>query len=184
MLFRPSPRALLGLVAVPVLLLATACSGSVSVGSDPTVTAGDVESQVSKAMTDQGRTGVQVTCPNELEGTKGASTTCNATDDAGATQATVTVTSVDGTDVKFDISSVPVLAAADVAQKASEQLAAQVGAAAPDITCPGDLVGTIGATLVCTLNDAGQTYDTTLTVTDDGEGSIRFDIDVASTPSS
>ena len=154
MTLRPAPRALLGLVAVPALLLAAGCSGSVSVGAAKNVDASDVEAQVVKVL-----------------------------DDQGTMRATVTVTSIKGTSVKFDVDAVPVLSAQEAASKAAEQLAAQVGGAAPDVTCPDDLVGTVGTTMVCTLSDAGETYDTTLTVTDDGGGKVGFDIQVADSPS-
>ena len=178
------PRTVLvSLVAVPTLLLTAGCSGSVSVGAT-SVSASDVEKQVTSAITDQDRTGVTVDCPDDLEAKKGATVECDSTDESGHLRATVTVTSVEGTDVKFDIDALPYLTAEEAAQQAAEELAAQIGATTPpDIACPDELVGTVGNTMVCTLSDAGETYDTTLTVTDDTDGKTGFDIQVADTPS-
>lgn len=178
------PRAtLVGLVAVPMLLLTAGCSGSVTVGAE-SVSASDVEKQVTTAITDQDRTGVTVDCPDDLAAKKGATVECDSNHDTGHLRATVTVTSVDGTDVKFDIDARPYLTAEEAAQQAAEELAAQVGATTPpEISCPDELVGSAGNTMVCTLSDAGETYDTTLTVTDDDDGTTGFDVQVADSPS-
>jgi hypothetical protein len=178
------PRTVLvGLVTVPTLLLTASCSGSVEVGAN-SVSASDVEKQVTSAITDQDRTGVTVDCPDDLEAEKGATIECDSTHDGGNLRATVTVTSVEGSDVNFDIDALPYLTAEEAGQQAATELAAQIGASTPpDIVCPDELVATVGTTMICTLTDAGETYDTTLTVTDDANGETGFDIQVADTPS-
>jgi hypothetical protein len=54
----------------------------------------------------------------------------------------------------------------EVANTAAEELAAQTGQPKPDITCPEDLTGKVGATLRCTLTGTdGVTIGVTVKVT-------------------
>jgi hypothetical protein len=74
----------------------------------------------------------------------------------------VTVTSVAGDKVNFDI--VETVNKDDVAKQISDQLTQQFGRT-PDVTCPDNLKGDLGATTRCQLQDQGSTYGVTVTVT-------------------
>jgi len=65
----------------------------------------------------------------------------------------VTVTSVDGDRVNFDI--VETVSKDDVAKQISDQLAQQFGRTPEKVTCPNDLKGDVGATTRCELTDHG-----------------------------
>ena len=94
-----------GLLLAPALLL-TACSGSVSVGTDPAVPKTEVESQISTKLAEATTTGVaieSVTCPGDLTGKVGTTMNCTVTTAAGSGEVVVTVTSVDGTKVGFNV---------------------------------------------------------------------------------
>jgi predicted thioesterase len=92
----------------------------------------------------------------------------------------VTVTSVDGKTVNFDI--VQTVDKDAVAEQISEQLTQQVGRAPESVTCPSDLKGDKGATLQCELTDSGETYGVTVTVTSVKGGDVKFDFKVDDQP--
>lgn len=70
----------------------------------------------------------------------------------------------------------PKLSAGKLAATVSEKLAAQTGQPKPEITCPEDLVGTVGATTRCTLTGTdGRTLGVTITVSSVRNGQINFD---------
>ena len=82
-------------VAAPLVVLALALSGC-----SVTVAQSDLETEVGRD--EEGVTGVE--CDGDLDGTVGATQDCTATFDDGSTiDVVVVVTSVDGTDVLFDI---------------------------------------------------------------------------------
>ncbi|WP_244189314.1 DUF4333 domain-containing protein [Streptomyces incarnatus] len=94
------------LSAVAAGTLLTGCSGSVSVGkSEPKVSAGKLATTVSERLAAQtGRPKPHITCPEDLAGKVGSSTRCKLTADDGSTLGvTVTVTSVQGSQINFDI---------------------------------------------------------------------------------
>ncbi|MBJ8348229.1 DUF4333 domain-containing protein [Antrihabitans sp. YC2-6] len=68
------------------------------------VAATDVAEQISTTLSEQvGQVPDDVTCPDNLPATVGAELTCLLTDGPDQYDVAVTVTSVEGTDVKFDI---------------------------------------------------------------------------------
>lgn len=98
-----TPRRLLAVAAIAGTLAVTGCSVEASIG-DVTVDKADLAEQV-KPLAEQ-ITGVapdSVDCPDDLKGEVDATATCTA--DFGGEQHdfTATVTSVDGTDVEFDL---------------------------------------------------------------------------------
>jgi len=96
-----APRILLALL--PVVLVAAACSSSSAVRQ------ADVETKVTAAIEQAGVAAgsFTVACPGDLTGTVGNTMTCNVTKDGTTSQVLLTVTSVDGGTVDFDISDVP-----------------------------------------------------------------------------
>ena len=71
----------------------------------------------------------------------------------------------------------------DVATEISNQLKQEVGRAPESVTCPSDLKGEVGATLRCDLQDGGETYGVTATVTKVDGTNVKFDIKVDDEPS-
>ena len=99
--FVRAPRILLALV--PVALVVAACSSSSAVRQ------ADVETQVAAAIEQAGvpAGSFTVACPGDLSGTVGTTMTCDVTKDVTTSQVLLTVTSVDGGTVNFDIADVP-----------------------------------------------------------------------------
>jgi hypothetical protein len=94
------------LSAVAAGALLVGCSGSASVGaSDPKVSKGKLADTVAEQLAaTTGQAKPDITCPEDLVGKKGNSTRCKLTASDGSTLGvTVTVSSVDGDNVKFDI---------------------------------------------------------------------------------
>lgn len=88
------------LVAVPVL-------GVVALGlagCSQYVEKDELENQVSSSISQQGMSVDGVDCPDDLDGEKDATTTCTVTmQDGTEVKADITVTSVDGDQVRFNI---------------------------------------------------------------------------------
>ncbi|GAS95590.1 uncharacterized protein RMCC_2556 [Mycolicibacterium canariasense] len=171
-------------MAAPAMLAAAvalaACSFSASVG-DNTVSKDQVQNQISEKVTEQGGTKpASVTCPADLKAEIGATLDCTMSDGSKDYGVNVTVTSVDGKTVNFDI--VQTVDKNAVAEQISQQLSQQVGRAPESVTCPSDLKGDKGQTLRCQLTDSGETYGVTVTVTSVKGGDVKFDFKVDDQP--
>lgn len=165
-----------GVLVVLALGLTGCSSGPGAVGKD------DVASQVSSKMTDaSGNKPDSVTCPEDLKAEVGAQVNCAMKVKDQPFNVNVTVTSVDGDKVNFDM--VETVDKDDVAKQISDQLAQQVGEKPEKVSCPDNLKGTKGATLDCELTDQGKTYGVKVTVTDvQGAGDVLFDFKVDDQP--
>jgi len=95
-------RRLAGLIALACLAVA-GCS--VSIGSStPTVTEADLERSVAQTLAAQlGQESENVDCPDDLKGEVGAVMECTMTTDGATRTMTVTVTSVEGEQVDYDV---------------------------------------------------------------------------------
>ena len=94
------------LSATVAAMLLVGCSGSVSVEkSQPKVSADKLATTVSEKLAAQtGQPKPHVTCPEDLMGKVGSTTRCTLTaDDRSTLGVTVTVSSVKGTQINFDI---------------------------------------------------------------------------------
>ena len=143
-----------------------------------TVSKADVENQISSKMTDaSGNKPDSVSCPNELPATLGSTVDCDIKVKGQEDGVNVTVTSVDGDKVNFDM--VETVDKNQVASQISDQLNQQFGHKPDSLVCPDDLKGTAGATLRCDLSDGGQTYGVTVTVSsvDGGDVDYHFKVD-------
>ncbi|MDP3894456.1 DUF4333 domain-containing protein [Nocardioides sp.] len=90
-------------IAAVVLVAATACSGSVSVGSN-SVSKSDLEEAVSTQLTETvGQAPDDVTCEGGLEAEVDAEQRCELEAGGDRVGLTVTATEVDDSDVSFDI---------------------------------------------------------------------------------
>lgn len=102
---RPSVAAL-GLSVAAAGAMLVGCSASVHVEkSEPKVSAGKLATTVSERLAAQtGRPKPDISCPEDLAGKVGTKTRCTLTaDDNSTVGITVTVTSVKGTQIDFDI---------------------------------------------------------------------------------
>jgi hypothetical protein len=159
-----------------------ACSCSVGTSSSHAVSKSDVASQITAKMTDAaGNKPDTVTCPGDLPAKVGAQLNCEMKVKDQTFNVNVTVTSVDGSNVKFDM--VETVDKDQVASIISAKLTQQVGSKPESVTCPDNLKGVEGATLRCQLQDSGKTYGINVTVTSVDAGDVNFDFKVDDQPS-
>ncbi|OBI23092.1 hypothetical protein A5712_11365 [Mycobacterium sp. E2327] len=165
--------------AAGVMAGAGACSCSVS--SKHAVSKGDVANQITAKLTDAaGNKPESVDCPNDLPASVGAQLNCTMKVKDQTFNVNVTVTSVNGNDVKFDM--VETVDKNQVAKILSNKLTQQVGRKPDSVTCPDNLKGVEGATLRCELTDGGQKYGIAVTVTGVDAGDVSFDYKVDDHP--
>jgi hypothetical protein len=162
-------------------LMASAGACSCSVGGSKSVSKGDVASQITAKMTDaQGNKPDSVTCPGDLPATVGAQLNCDMKVKDQKFNVNVTVTSVNGSDVKFDM--VETVDKAQVASVISDKRTAQVGKTPDSVTCPDNLKAIVGAALRCELTESGAKYGVSVVVTNVDAGDVSFDLKVDSQP--
>jgi Domain of unknown function (DUF4333) len=155
---------------------ASACSCSIGTSSH-TVSKNDVAQQITSKLTDAaGNKPDSVTCPSDLEAKVGAQLNCTMKVKNQTFNVNVTVTSVNGSDVKFDM--VETVDKNQVASVISDKLTQQVGKKPDSVTCPDNLKGVEGATLRCQLSDNGEKYGISVTVTNVDAGDVNFDFKV------
>lgn len=130
-------RSLLGLV--PALALGLAACGTTS------ISASDLATAVQGSLTTGNASKATVTCAGPLNGTVGATDSCDVTVAGATTGLHVKVDSVDGKNIHW--TQQPYLHGRDVAAA----VAKAYGVPSSDLTCP-DLDGTVGATVDCTVN--------------------------------
>ena len=131
----------------------TACSASVktetSVSTKASVSADDLQKDLTDRLTQAGMSAKSVTCKDELVGEVGKTARCDvAFSDTNAIEAVFTATKVDGSSVNFDIT--PAMTKEQV-EKAVAGLSS-----APSATCASGLDGTVGETTNCEMMVDGQ----------------------------
>ncbi len=158
--------------------IAGALVGGAACSSGPgMVSKDDIAKQISSKMTDaDGNKPDSVSCPDGLKAQVGSQLNCAMKVKGQDFNVNVTTTSVNGSDVKFDM--VETVDKNQVASKISDQLTQQVGSKPDAVTCPDNLKGEQGATLRCDLKDGNQTYGVTVTVTNVVAGDVNFDFKV------
>ncbi|KZS71389.1 hypothetical protein A4G29_20840 [Mycobacterium kansasii] len=163
-------------------LMASAGACSCSIGSSShSVSKSDVADQIRAKMTDAaGNKPESVTCPGDLPAKVGAQLNCEMKVKDSTYNVNVTVTSVEGKDVKFDI--VETVDKNQVASIISNKLTQQVGRKPDSVTCPDNLKGVEGATLRCQLTDGSDKYGVNVTVTSVDAGDVNFDFKVDDHP--
>ena len=153
-----------------------ACSCSIGTSSHA-VSKNDVAQQITSKLTDAaGNKPDSVTCPSDLEAKVGAQLNCTMKVKNQTFNVNVTVTSVNGSDVKSDM--VEAVDRNQVASVISDKLTQQVGKKPDSVTCPDNLKGVEGATLRCQLSDNGEKYGISVTVTNIDAGDVNFDFKV------
>ncbi|CAM4274767.1 hypothetical protein MB901379_01486 [Mycobacterium basiliense] len=165
--------------ALGVMASAGACS--CSIGSSHSVSKEDVVQQITAKMTDAaGNKPESVTCPGNLPAKVGAQLNCEMQVKGSTYNVNVTVTSVNGSDVKFDM--VETVDKDKVARIISDKLYQQVGERPDALTCPDNLKGVEGATLRCQLTDGSKKYGISVIVTSVDAGDVSFDFKVDDHP--
>jgi hypothetical protein len=195
---RPAPGRAVAAGAAAVALVA------VLAGCGKVATNDSVEEQIKSQLgTDT------ADCPSDLKGEVGQSIVCTATKGSDKFDVKVTVTSVEGDTINFDIERVagnPTAAAPPPAPAPASNSAADVASAAPassvdgknvaqsvfdqlvangkqvnQVSCP-DLPARVGASQRCSLTSGKDTYGVTVTVTSVQGTDVKFDIQVDRTP--
>lgn len=169
--------------AVGLIASAASCSCSIGAKGPGAVSKSDVQGQITTKMTDaNGNKPESVSCPGDLTAKVGAQLNCEMKVKDEKYNVNVTVTSVDGKDVKFDM--VETVDKDQVAHIISDKLLAQVGSKPDAVTCPDNLKGVEGATLRCQLTDGKSKYGVNVTVTNVSGGDVNFDFKVDDQPES
>jgi hypothetical protein len=154
---------------------------SCSVGSSHAVSKSDVASQITAKMTDAAANKPEsVDCPNDLPAKVGAQLNCEMKVKKQPFNVNVTVTSVNGSDVKFDM--VETVGKDEVASAIRRQVTQQVGQQPDSVTCPDNLKGVAGATLQCQLISGTDKYGVLVTVTSVDAGDVKFHFKVDDQP--
>lgn len=180
-------RVISGAFAGAALMAATACSASFHIGGS--MDEEDVERRLSKALEDQtGTKPDKVDCPDDLEGKKDATMKCVIKDGSNDIPVTLTVTEVDGSDLRFryevadateDAStSGATVDEVQVEERISTMLEEEVGQKPDKIDCPGDLVGAVGETMRCTLTAGTDQLGVAVEVTEIEGSTVNFHIEV------
>lgn len=189
------------------LLLATGCSFDFSFGGPGSVPAEEVAEKSSEMLAEQvGQTPDEFTCSDDLPAEVGAEIRCELTHEGESIGVTITVTSVDGSDVQWDVvvddtpagdtaaeetaAEEPVAEDGDSSTTASDgqvtntevinQTTVALEAAGHTIdnfTCSDThLLAQVGASLGCTFTENGVMNDITVTVTSVEGDTVNWDI--------
>jgi hypothetical protein len=157
------------------ILAAGAGACSVPVSSSHSVSKSDVANQISTKMTDaSGNKPTSVTCPHDLDAKVGTQVNCTMKVKDQTYGVNVTVTSVDGSDVKFDM--VETVEKGQIADQITAKMTDAAGNKPDAVTCPGDLLGKVGAQLNCEMKVKGATYNVNVTVTSVSGSDVLFDM--------
>lgn len=141
--------ACIGAVSAAGLFL-SGCSAKVetSVSKQASVTADQLQKDLTDRLNQAGMTAKSVTCKEDLVGEVGKTARCDVSfSDTNNVEAVFTATKVEGSDVSFDIS--PAMTKEQV-----EKAVAGIAAAA-SATCAGGLDGKVGATTKCETTQDG-----------------------------
>ncbi|MCV7261280.1 DUF4333 domain-containing protein [Mycobacterium shimoidei] len=171
----------LAISAAAGTLLASAAACSCSVGTSHTVSKRQVADQITQRLTDaNGNKPDSVTCPDDLDAKVGAQLNCTMKIKDRDYDVNVTVTSVEGSKVNFDM--VETINKNQVASILKRNLTEQVGRAPDAVTCPDNLKGETGATLRCELTDGNEKFGILVTVTAIEAGDVHFNYKVDNQP--
>jgi len=161
--------------AAAAILVAGAGACSFSFGSSHSVSKSDVANQISTKMTDAaGNKPSSVTCPNDLDAKVGAQLNCSMQVKDQSYGVNVTVTSVNGNDVKFDM--VEMVDKGKVAEQISAKMTDAAGNKPDTVTCPSDLLAKVGTQLICETQVSGTTNHVNVTVTSVNGSDVKFDM--------
>lgn len=118
-----------------------------------------------------------VMCPTDLQAIVGQTLRCSFTVDGQPVDAIATVTSTDGSNVKYDITTeARPIAKGLLARKITEQVSQQARLRVDTATCDADLQPRLNAVTICTLMSADKPMNVTVTVTKVSGGLIKYSI--------
>ena len=122
-----------------------------------------------------------MTCPGDLPAKVGSQLNCEMKVKAQTFNVNVTVTSIEGSNVKFDGGDRRQEPGRRHHQRQTDR--SRSGGKPDSVTCPDNLKGVEGATLRCQLKDGDKTYGISVTVTNVDAGDVNFDFKVDDQPS-
>lgn len=177
---------------VAAVLVAAGCGGIEITTGDNEISADEISAQAEEALATKVSGEPTITCDNAMSAEDGESTTCEMRIDDGPTTYEVEATlSVTGDEYNLDFRSDDYHAsegggaifADEVARRAEESLGEKYGTR-PDITCPDDLAGKVGATTRCVLGVEGDDtkYGMTATVAEMDGATYHLDFAVDEQP--
>jgi hypothetical protein len=128
------------------------------------VSKADLQKDISGRLTDAGQTPQSVSCPDDLLGQVGQSTRCEVTMSATSSfEPVVTVTSVEGTNVNYDIT--PAVSKTQLEASVSQLVANSTKEQVASVSCESGLQGKTGALAYCDVTIHGATSRRTVDVT-------------------
>lgn len=113
-----------------------------------------------------------VTCTSGLDGNIGDWAQCDVTKDGMPMAQTLEVKAVQG--LSLDITPTLSMAKQQAEDLLRSRVAVPEGQGLESVTCPGDLVGSSGTTMDCTVTIAGWPQTYTLNIFDAGNGTVNF----------
>jgi hypothetical protein len=165
--------------ALAVAGLAVAVAAGVSACSS-TVPKDDVARTIGGKLTEQGITASGVTCPDDLEAEVGKTVRCEFTVEGQPVDAVAKVTSIQGDQANFDITTeARPVAKALLEKKVSDQVTQQAGVAVESAECAGDLAPTVDAKTTCKVTGGGESLDLDVTVTSVDGGAVNYQLQEA-----
>ncbi|MCO1654923.1 DUF4333 domain-containing protein [Pseudonocardia humida] len=148
------------------------CSGSVPKD--------DVASAIGGKLTEQGITADGVTCPEDLDAEVGKTVRCEFTVDGQPVDAVATVTSLQGDQANFDITTeARPVAKALLDRKVAEQVAQELQTEVDGADCAGDLAPEVGKSVTCAVTGGGESIDLNVSVTSVDGGLINYTLELA-----
>ena len=157
----------------PVITVTGADGSAINYEMTPALSKEQLETAVSRLVGDASHAEVaSVSCESGLDGKVGATAHCEVDSGGVKLRRTVEVNSVEGLMMNFDV--VPVLTKEEVANSLLDDFEKQSGRRPDSAQCTGDLEGTPGNTVDCTVVTGSDTSEFTLTVTTISDGSIKY----------
>jgi hypothetical protein len=157
-------------LALAVVAGASACSN--------VVPKDDVAKTIGAKLTEQGVANNGVTCPEDLEAEVGKTLRCEFTADGQPVDAVAKVTSIQGDQANFDITTeARPVAKALLDKKVAEQVSQQLQTTVDGADCAGDLAPTVGASTTCKVSGGGESIDLKATVTSVEGGAVNYQLE-------
>jgi hypothetical protein len=168
------------LVRASAVISALAALGLAGAGcsTEKVVDKKDVQNTVSSNLEKNlGQKPDSVTCPSDLKGKVGATLDCQAKTAGVSFTVSLKVTSVDGDTVHYDV-NYPHMERDKVAAQINSRFTDRLGKPLDSVTCPGGLLGVVGATLDCQAKAGGVTFTAPVKVTGVDGDTVNFDVNV------
>jgi hypothetical protein len=184
----PAPRRRTGLIAAVVgvvvgLVVAAGVVAAMLGLFTSTVARADVAAGISTQLAARGVTATAVDCPQDLRAEVGASVRCTYTVDGKPVGVSAQVSSLQGDQAVFAITSdAPLVAREDVAKAIDEYAKGLPYTVDGATSCPAALIGENGRSVRCQFTVGGQPVDATATVSSVDAGRAQFDIALQARP--